>query len=307
MPKPSAAAIAAAAAGAATLRSVAANAEGAPKGFVARKGGGLAGTAPRAPASPEPKTRRLSTGVGALGGGAGHGAPAAAPKQKATTLTPAAAGALAASLTPRVTALAKAGGAWPPTAVQAGVWAAVAAGRDVTAVAPPGAGKTLAYAVPAAAAAAERKAPASTASTSSPVAVILVPARELATQVAAVCTGLRRGGGTGSGVRTALVVGGVDRAAQAAGVKSAAVLVATPGRLLDLVDAGQVDLGMQEWWRERAGGNGHRPAGARRRVLVRDEVGAIFFSFHSFGRAREGAGDGGACASLLLPSFATMT
>ena len=146
-----------------------------------------------------------------------------------------------------------------PAPLQAGVWGAACAGRDALAMAAPGAGKTLAFAVPAAAAAAEageagkskknKKGAAAAAPPGGgagpcvPVAVILVPARELATQVAAVCTGLRRGGGAGAAVKTGLVVGGVDRAAQAAALRGAAILVATPGRLLDLVDAGDVDLG----------------------------------------------------------------
>lgn len=236
VPKPSFATMAAAAAGAATLRSVAATATA--PGELPKKAGRKGAPAP---ASPEPKSRRLSTGVGALGAGPHGTTTAFTPKQKATTLDRAAAGTLAAALTPRYTALAKAGGAWPPTAVQAGVWRATVRGQDVVAVAPPGSGKTLAYAVPALSAAAVRRGSSGTAA--HPAAVILVPARELGTQVAAVCTGLRRGGGAGSAVKTALLVGGVDRAAQALAVKGAAVLVATPGRLLDLIEAGEVDLG----------------------------------------------------------------
>ena len=265
VPKPSAATMAAAAAGAATLRSVAATTvipTGGPPGKGVVKARRVtaaleaAAAAAAAPTSPEPKARRLSTGVGVLpvngasGDQAAHHQPTPGRRAKATTLSASAAAHLAARLTPVYTALAKAGGAWPPTAVQAGVWAAACAGRDALAVAAPGAGKTLAFAVPAAAAAAAEKRkglmaapPPASSSLCRPTAVILVPARELATQVAAVCTGLRRGGGAGAGVRTGLVVGGVDKAAQAAAIKGASILVATPGRLLDLVDAGEVDLG----------------------------------------------------------------
>ena len=284
------------AAGAATLRSGAATAAAAEArgsggaGTFGRKkgGGGAAAATIAAPASPDPQPptkRRFSTGVGALAvtaerSDAAGGGAQAPPPPKATTQDAAAAGALASALPQAFIALAVAGGAWPPTAVQGGTWAAATRGQDVLAVAPPGAGKTLAYAVPALVAALatadEKKGARGVARPAvhcTPTAVVLVPARELGTQVAAVFTRLRRGRGDGAAARVALVVGGVDRAAQAAAAKGASIVVATPGRLLDLVDAGDMDLGASG----RVGLEGVGPPRTRTRARTGDEAGVFFY------------------------------
>jgi hypothetical protein len=136
------------------------------------------------------------------------------------------------------------------TPIQALCWPELLAGRDVQAVAEPGSGKTLGYLLPAAElliqgghGGASRP--------SGPVALVLAPTRELAAQVAGVCRALKRRCG---GLRAACVTGGADREAQVEALGRAPhIVVATPGRLLDLVDAGQLSLG--EFW-ARGGGWG---------------------------------------------------
>ena len=105
-----------------------------------------------------------------------------------------------------------------PFSIQALVLPDALAGHDVLAKSPTGSGKTLAFAVPIAQRLEARDA--------HPSALVLVPTRELATQVALEFADL--------GVKVAAVYGGTSIAAQARAAKSAHVLVATPGRLEDL-------------------------------------------------------------------------
>ncbi len=103
-------------------------------------------------------------------------------------------------------------------------------GHDVLAKAPTGSGKTLAFAIPIV----DR----SNRDGGRPSALVLVPTRELATQVTDVLTPL----GAVRGLTIASVYGGVPIPAQAAKAKTAHVLVATPGRLQDLMDRRLVSL-----------------------------------------------------------------
>ncbi len=67
---------------------------------------------------------------------------------------------------------------------------------------------------------------------------MLVPTRELALQVSAVARSLSH-----TGLRTACVYGGVPKEPQVQLLsRRPHVVVATPGRLLDLVDDGQLSL-----------------------------------------------------------------
>ncbi|MGH3008560.1 MAG: DEAD/DEAH box helicase [Gaiellaceae bacterium] len=97
------------------------------------------------------------------------------------------------------------------------------AGRDVLGQAPTGSGKTLAFGLPIAELlSAEEKAHA---------ALILVPTRELALQVTEELSLL----GAPRGVRAEAAYGGAPVASQAKRLRGAHVVVATPGRLNDLV------------------------------------------------------------------------
>ncbi|MFT5722880.1 MAG: ATP-dependent RNA helicase RhlE [Motiliproteus sp.] len=124
-----------------------------------------------------------------------------------------------------------------PTPIQSASIPAILAGQDVMAGAQTGTGKTAAFALPILQLLSAR-----TAADSSKRlvrALILTPTRELAQQV---YQSLVRYG-TFSPLKTALVYGGASLNTQittlAAGVD---ILVATPGRLLDLIQRGAVDL-----------------------------------------------------------------
>lgn len=138
-----------------------------------------------------------------------------------------------------------------PTPIQKFCWPAILSGRDVIGVAETGSGKTLAYLLPAVA---HIVAQTRTDSVGSVVALILVPTRELATQVQSVCNRFRRL----FGLRSSTVYGGVNRAAQIASLQTTVpiessmtateehlpvtILTATPGRLLDLLQSGDFVL-----------------------------------------------------------------
>ncbi len=124
-----------------------------------------------------------------------------------------------------------------PTPIQARTIPALLQGRDVLGVAQTGTGKTAAFALPVLqqlAASSERAQP------KSPRALVLAPTRELAVQIARSFDTY----GRGLGLRLCTVVGGLGYGRQietlARGVD---ILIATPGRLLDLVERGNVKLG----------------------------------------------------------------
>ena len=120
-----------------------------------------------------------------------------------------------------------------PTPVQAQAIPLVLQGRDIIAAAKTGTGKTAAFSLPSldVLARAERK--------KAPAMLVITPTRELAMQIQEVCQTIART----RGLRVANVVGGVkiepqiDRLAR--GVD---VLIATPGRLIDLMNQKAVDL-----------------------------------------------------------------
>src|SRR3954465_13143787 len=104
------------------------------------------------------------------------------------------------------------------------------AGLDVLAESPTGSGKTLAFGL----ALVERTA----AGDRRPSALVLVPTREPAAQAATELSPLARV----RGLRVATVYGGTSLGPQAAKAKGAHVLVATPGRLQDLLERRLVSL-----------------------------------------------------------------
>jgi ATP-dependent RNA helicase RhlE len=117
-----------------------------------------------------------------------------------------------------------------PFAVQSLVLEDALAGVDILAASPTGSGKTLAFGLPVV----ER-----TASTGRPGALVLVPTRELATQVVEDL----RPHAAANGLKIAAVYGGTSLGPQAKRARQANILVATPGRLFDLIERGLVQLG----------------------------------------------------------------
>ena len=116
-----------------------------------------------------------------------------------------------------------------PFPIQERVLPDALAGRDILAKAPTGSGKTLSFAIPLV----ERL----DAGDGRPAALVLVPTRELASQVALEIASLAP-----RGVEVATVYGGVPVHAQAKRARRAHVLVATPGRLNDLLERRAVSL-----------------------------------------------------------------
>ena len=116
-----------------------------------------------------------------------------------------------------------------PFPIQARVLEDALAGRDILAKAPTGSGKTLGFAIPLV----ERL----DRSGARPSALVLVPTRELASQVAGEIEAIAP-----DGVEVATVYGGVPIHAQAKRARTAHILVATPGRLNDLLERKAVNL-----------------------------------------------------------------
>jgi ATP-dependent RNA helicase RhlE len=130
---------------------------------------------------------------------------------------------------PVVQALAAAG-ITSPFQIQERVVPVALRGDDVLAKSPTGSGKTLAFALPIV----ERVRPGG----ASPSALVLVPTRELALQVA---DDFRAVAGPKQ-LRAGVAYGGAPVGAQAKRLRGADVLVATPGRLQDLVERKLVSL-----------------------------------------------------------------
>ncbi|MBE1537471.1 DEAD/DEAH box helicase [Actinomadura algeriensis] len=126
-------------------------------------------------------------------------------------------------------------GVTAPFPIQAATLPNALAGRDVLGRGRTGSGKTLAFGLALLARTAGRRA-----EPRSPLALVLVPTRELAQQVTDALTPYAES----VGLRTTTVVGGMSITRQAAALASGAdVLVATPGRLADLIERGDCRLG----------------------------------------------------------------
>ena len=127
-----------------------------------------------------------------------------------------------------------------PTPVQAQAIGLVLAGRDVLVSAETGSGKTLAFCLPLLQALAENQLPA-VGRQRRVRALILVPTRELAVQIGEVARQLVRH--EAQAVKVTVVFGGVSINPQMMGLRGGAdIVVATPGRLLDLIDHNALSL-----------------------------------------------------------------
>ncbi|WP_293632693.1 DEAD/DEAH box helicase, partial [Shewanella sp. CG12_big_fil_rev_8_21_14_0_65_47_15] len=126
-----------------------------------------------------------------------------------------------------------------PTPVQMATIPAVLAGRDVLAGANTGSGKTAAFAVPLLQQLIEAKTPDKSGSYAR--CLVLVPTRELAQQVAD--SFLSYASHLNGQLKIVAAFGGVSVNAQMQSLRSGAdVLVATPGRLLDLLSSNAIKL-----------------------------------------------------------------
>src|SRR5256714_14872159 len=118
-----------------------------------------------------------------------------------------------------------------PFAIQSLVIGDVLAGRDVLAKSPTGSGKTLAFAVPLS----DRVA----AEDQRPACLVLAPTRELASQIVDEWRPIAHA----RALRVAAVYGGVGLEKQAREAARAHIVVATPGRLEDLIARRALTLG----------------------------------------------------------------
>ena len=119
-----------------------------------------------------------------------------------------------------------------PTPIQAQAVPPALAGRDVIGCAQTGTGKTVAFVIPMI----ERLA---LLPKGQPQALVLSPTRELALQIFGTIEKL----GRSHGISATVIVGGSDMQAQIRGLRQRPdILVATPGRLLDHMWNGTVNL-----------------------------------------------------------------
>jgi ATP-dependent RNA helicase RhlE len=123
-----------------------------------------------------------------------------------------------------------------PTPIQAQAIPSLLEGRDLLGLAQTGTGKTAAFVLPLLQRlGADRRQPKPRVTR----ALILAPTRELATQI----SDSIRTYGRHMGLRHAVIMGGVSQRLQVkAMARGVDILIATPGRLLDLVEQRQVDL-----------------------------------------------------------------
>ncbi len=158
-------------------------------------------------------------------------APTAVPTADTPTLTAPAFAAL--GLSDVLAAAVAAGGYTDPSPIQREAIPPLLAGKDVIGMAATGTGKTAAFALPLVqrlAANPDRKRPA---------ALVLVPTRELAIQVAKAISGY----GKSLKIKVVPVYGGAGFSEQVRGLRQGVdVIVATPGRALDHLRRGTLDL-----------------------------------------------------------------
>jgi ATP-dependent RNA helicase RhlE len=127
-----------------------------------------------------------------------------------------------------------------PTPIQADAIPALFEGRDLLGIAQTGTGKTAAFALPVLQLLAEGRSP----RPRHIRALVVSPTRELAAQIGTRFTAYAKH----LDLKNTVIFGGVKQGAQVAALrKGVDILVATPGRLLDLVDQGFIDLSRVEF------------------------------------------------------------
>lgn len=144
-------------------------------------------------------------------------------------------------LAPRLITALHEQGITDPTPIQTEAIPHAMAGRDVMGLAQTGSGKTAAFGLPMLDALLKtgRKV-----EPKSVRALILAPTRELARQILDTLTGFAQG----SHIKTALITGGVGFTPQIERLaRGVSILVATPGRLIDLLDRKALDLSKTEF------------------------------------------------------------
>ncbi|KAK6606863.1 DEAD/DEAH box helicase [Botrytis cinerea] len=130
----------------------------------------------------------------------------------------------------------KAQGFPAPTPIQSQGWPMALSGRDVVGIAETGSGKTLTYCLPAIV---HINAQPLLAPGDGPIVLVLAPTRELAVQIQQEITKF----GKSSRIRNTCVYGGVPKGGQIRDLaKGVEVCIATPGRLIDMIESGKTNL-----------------------------------------------------------------
>lgn len=123
-----------------------------------------------------------------------------------------------------------------PTAIQAQGWPIALSGHDMVAIAKTGSGKTLGYVAPAIVHVNSQR---PLRSGEGPIVLVLAPTRELAQQIEKVANDF----GAATAMRVACIFGGAPKGPQARQLESGAeIVIATPGRLIDFLEQGTVNL-----------------------------------------------------------------
>merc|ERR1740122_493616 len=130
-----------------------------------------------------------------------------------------------------------------PTPIQASAWPIIASGKDTIGIAQTGSGKTLAFSIPALAHLKHRlvQEKGGAQKRRGPMMLILAPTRELAQQSQDVL----EVAGKYCGIRSVAVYGGVSKDGQRRSLSNKnpfEIVVATPGRLIDLMNEETCDL-----------------------------------------------------------------
>ncbi|XEV02172.1 hypothetical protein FSHL1_007459 [Fusarium sambucinum] len=130
----------------------------------------------------------------------------------------------------------KAQGFPAPTAIQSQGWPMALTGRDVVGIAETGSGKTLTYCLPSIV---HINAQPLLAPGDGPIVLVLAPTRELAVQIQEEMKKF----GRSSRIRNTCVYGGVPKGPQIRDLsRGVEVCIATPGRLIDMLEAGKTNL-----------------------------------------------------------------
>ncbi|PVU95378.1 hypothetical protein BB561_001854 [Smittium simulii] len=123
-----------------------------------------------------------------------------------------------------------------PTAIQSQGWPMALSGRDMVGIAATGSGKTLAYCLPAIV---HINAQPLLKPGDGPIVLIVSPTRELAVQIQNECIKY----GASSRIQNTCIYGGVPRGPQIRDLrKGVEIVIATPGRLIDMLDSGFTNL-----------------------------------------------------------------
>eukprot|EP01125_Pyxidicula_operculata_P009261 TRINITY_DN305_c0_g2_i1.p1 TRINITY_DN305_c0_g2~~TRINITY_DN305_c0_g2_i1.p1 ORF type:complete len:516 (-),score=161.60 TRINITY_DN305_c0_g2_i1:37-1584(-) len=126
-----------------------------------------------------------------------------------------------------------------PTPIQSQCWPIILSNKDLVGIAETGSGKTLAFGIPGLMYLKSISSKAARSFGKQPSMLVLSPTRELAMQTAEVL----EKAGKASNFKSACIYGGVAKGPQNEALRSGLhIVVATPGRLLDLINEGTCDI-----------------------------------------------------------------